>query len=85
MDKTHLKGKQSGLDSLVTQLQGTRTINTIDKSKKDWDKYVTQNKLEKALEQNRKDGYIAKQKFIEDAERAERENAKGSTRPPVKK
>ena len=65
-------------------MKETKSINTIGKSKKDWSKYVEQNKLEKALEQNRKDGYIAKQKFIEDSDRAVKEKAKAS-RPQILK
>eukprot|EP01022_Parablepharisma_sp_SALTPOND_P029282 TRINITY_DN73044_c1_g1_i1.p3 TRINITY_DN73044_c1_g1~~TRINITY_DN73044_c1_g1_i1.p3 ORF type:complete len:250 (+),score=53.12 TRINITY_DN73044_c1_g1_i1:117-866(+) len=83
--KMQLKGKQAGLDSLLSKIQGAKGMNTIDKSKKDWEKYVENNRLEKELSQNRKDGYMAKQKFLADAEKAEKEKAKGPSRPFPKK
>ena len=41
--------------------------------------------FEKELEQNRKDGYMAKQKFLADTEKAEREKAKASRPLPLSK
>ncbi len=66
---------------MLSKLQGPKGVNTIDKSKKDWAKYVEQNKLEKELTQNRKDGYMAKQKFLAEAEKAEKEKSKAPSRP----
>eukprot|EP00826_Nyctotherus_ovalis_P038736 TRINITY_DN3647_c0_g5_i2.p4 TRINITY_DN3647_c0_g5~~TRINITY_DN3647_c0_g5_i2.p4 ORF type:complete len:209 (-),score=91.18 TRINITY_DN3647_c0_g5_i2:168-794(-) len=76
--RTQLRGRQGGLDSIMTKLQGSKGINAVDKSKKDWKKYVEKSNLEKELAQNRKDGFMAKQKFLADAEKAEREKTKPS-------
>ena len=86
-EKTKLKGKQSGLDSIMSRLQGSKGANTGEKAKRDWETDVEKNKLEKVLEQNRKDGYMAKQKFLDDTEKAEKEKAKGNIRhlPKFKK
>ena len=55
-----------GLDALVDIIDNQdKTINTIEKSKLDWDKYTKEKKLEKELEQNRKDGYLAKKRFLD--------------------
>ena len=35
-----------------------KNINTISKTKLDWDKYTKENKLEADFEKNRKDGYL---------------------------
>jgi len=40
-------------------------VSSLDKSKLDWDKYTKEKKLEGELEQNRKDGFLAKKQFIE--------------------
>eukprot|EP00831_Metopus_contortus_P003435 TRINITY_DN11266_c0_g1_i1.p1 TRINITY_DN11266_c0_g1~~TRINITY_DN11266_c0_g1_i1.p1 ORF type:complete len:251 (+),score=82.31 TRINITY_DN11266_c0_g1_i1:207-959(+) len=84
-DRAQLKGRQGGLDAIMQRLQGPKTINSIDKSKKDWSSYVEKNNLEKVLDQNRKDGYLGKKKFMEVAEKAERSSKKASFRTDIKK
>lgn len=49
--KTH-----KGLDDLVEAIKKKKDINIYDKSKKDWDNYVNEKKMEKELQYNRKDG-----------------------------
>lgn len=54
------------MDSLVGLIndQG-KNVNCIEKSKIDWTKYTKEEKIEEQLEQNRKDGYLAKKKFLD--------------------
>ena len=42
----------------------------------DWTKYTKEEKIEDELEQNRKDGYLAKKKFIEQVQEKEYEHKK---------
>ena len=49
--KTH-----KGLDDLIEAIKKKKDINIYDKSKKDWDNYVNEKKMEKELQYNRKDG-----------------------------
>ena len=46
-------------------------MTSIEKSKLDWDKYTKDQKLEGEFEKNRKDGYLAKKRFIEDVSEME--------------
>ena len=39
----------------------------MDKSKKDWKVYVEEKQIEKELSQNRKDGFLGKKKFLDEA------------------
>lgn len=39
----------------------------MTKSKYDWKEYTTKNKLEKQFNENRKDGYLEKKIFLEQA------------------
>ena len=60
-----LKEKKNNLKSLMGLLNNRhRNMSAIYKSKIDWKKYTSANQLEKQLEQNRKNGFIEKQKFL---------------------
>ena len=39
----------------------------MDKSKKDWKAYVEEKQIEKELSHNRKDGFLGKKKFLDEA------------------
>ena len=41
-----------------------KNVNVFEKTKIDWDKHTKDEKLEDELEKNRKDGYLAKQAFL---------------------
>ena len=43
-----------------------KEINIFDKTKVDWDKFVENKNLSKELDFQRKDGYLAKKRFIEE-------------------
>ena len=42
-----------------------KNVSSVTKSKLDWDEYTKKQKLEKELESNRKDGSLAKKRFLE--------------------
>jgi len=44
-----------------------KNINALQKTKIDWDKHTKDQKLESELEKNRKDGYLGKQAFLNQA------------------
>jgi hypothetical protein len=56
MEKLKKKQTHRGLDSLIDQISRKNNLNTYGKTKRDWDKYVETKKIEKELENNRKDG-----------------------------
>ena len=67
-DKKKLGGQASELDSLVNMIDNKdKNINALTKTKIDWDKHTKEQKLEDELEKNRKDGYLAKQQFLNQA------------------
>ena len=55
------------LDNIVNCLQKKKEINIFDKTRVDWDSFVSKNNLSKELDYARKDGYLAKKRFIEQA------------------
>lgn len=48
-------------------------MNVVEKSKIDWTKYTKEQKLEAEFEKNRKDGYLAKRKFLDQVTETEYE------------
>ena len=55
-------------------IQGSeKNVSSVTKSKIDWDKYTKEQKLEKELQANRKDGYLVKKSFLSKVD--EREHA----------
>lgn len=60
------KPKPAGLSSILNTIGNKRKINTLEKSKLDWDTFKKQSKLEDELTQfNRgKNGYLEKQEFL---------------------
>ena len=71
-DKKKLGGQASELDSLVNMIDNKdKNINALQKTKIDWDKHTKEQKLEDELEKNRKDGYLAKQQFLNQAQAVE--------------
>ena len=71
-DKKKLGGQASELDSLVNMIDNQdKNINALQKTKIDWEKHTKEQKLEDELEKNRKDGYLAKQQFLNQAQAVE--------------
>lgn len=75
--KKKLGGQCEALDELVGLIndQG-KNVNCIEKSKIDWSNHVKEEKIEEQLEQNRKDGYLAKKKFLDEVSEREYEHKK---------
>ena len=48
-----------------------KNVSCMDKSKIDWEKYTKEQKLEGEFEKNRKDGYLAKKRFLDDVNELE--------------
>ena len=70
--KKKLGGQAQELDNLVSLIDNKdKNINTIEKTKIDWDKHTKEEKLDEDLEQNRKDGYLGKQAFLNQAQAIE--------------
>ena len=64
--KNKLGGACGGLDDIMSVIgEKDKNVSCIDKSKLDWDKYTKDEKLESELEMNRKDGFLAKKRFID--------------------
>eukprot|EP00347_Sterkiella_histriomuscorum_P002686 403367195 len=76
-DKKKLGGTCGALDDLVGLIndQG-KNVNVVEKSKMDWSKYTKEEKLEAEFEKNRKDGYLAKKKFLDQVTETEYEYKK---------
>lgn len=68
-----LQAKQSasGLGGILDQLKGKNKISTLQKTKLDWNQFTTDEGLEDEFTKNRKDGYIQKKEFLQNAEAAE--------------
>ena len=72
MSKTKLGGACGALDQIVATIdEKEKNVSSIEKSKLDWDKYTKEQKMQAELSQNRKDGYLAKKRFIENVSEME--------------
>ena len=60
------KKAASGIDKMLEELNGPRTINTVEKSSMDWDKYKDEKGIAEDLEKVTKEGagYLHKQDFL---------------------
>ncbi|KAL8277130.1 hypothetical protein RQP46_010458 [Phenoliferia psychrophenolica] len=67
------RAKSGGLSSLAASLSKPAKLNTLEKSKLDWNKFVDKEDLSDDLTKARKDGYLEKQDFLSrtDARREE--------------
>lgn len=50
------KATHKGLDSIIDSISKKNNLNTLGKSKKDWQAYVEEKQIDKVLDFNRKDG-----------------------------
>ena len=70
-------GGNAGLDAIVGVIDQKETnVTSIAKSKMDWDKYTKEQKMESELEKNRKDGFLAKKRFIDNVSELEYQQKK---------
>ncbi len=60
---------KDNLDDILESLTGKKKITTMGKSKLDWDRFKDKAGITEELEQaaKSKDGYLAKQQFLEEA------------------
>ena len=66
INKNKLGGGCSGLDDIVATIgEKDKNVTSIEKSKMDWERHTKEQKLETELETNRKDGFLAKKRFID--------------------
>jgi len=68
----------NNMSSILESLKGKKKITTIQKSTLDWGKYKKEEKLEDELEQQRKDGYLEKQAFLQRADLRQFEVERGA-------
>lgn len=74
-DRKKLGGTCGALDDLVGLInEGGKNVNVVEKSKLDWTSYTKEQKLEGELEKNRKDGFLAKRKFLDQVTEVEYEH-----------
>eukprot|EP00499_Haloplacidia_sp_CaronLabIsolate_P006728 CAMPEP_0196770884 /NCGR_PEP_ID=MMETSP1104-20130614/1386_1 /TAXON_ID=33652 /ORGANISM="Cafeteria sp., Strain Caron Lab Isolate" /LENGTH=278 /DNA_ID=CAMNT_0042140999 /DNA_START=584 /DNA_END=1417 /DNA_ORIENTATION=- len=59
------RGGEQVLDKLLTTLKGDRSVSTIEKSSYDWEKYKDDQGVREEVEAFTKDGYVAKQEFLQ--------------------
>ncbi|KAK4699496.1 hypothetical protein P7C70_g6764, partial [Phenoliferia sp. Uapishka_3] len=62
------RAKSGGLSSLAASLGKPAKLNTLEKSKLDWKKFVDKEDLSDDLTKARKDGYLEKQDFLQRTE-----------------
>ncbi|KAK5575256.1 hypothetical protein RB653_010513 [Dictyostelium firmibasis] len=57
---------KKGLNNLLSSLSKPKKINTLEKSKLDWDSFKDQDETEKhIIEQQKKDGYLERKNFLD--------------------
>lgn len=77
MAKNKLGGACGGLDAIVSIIgEKEKNVTSIEKSKLDWDRHTKEQKLETELEANRKDGFLAKKRFIDNVSELEYQQKK---------
>eukprot|EP00357_Protocruzia_adherens_P013009 CAMPEP_0114998694 /NCGR_PEP_ID=MMETSP0216-20121206/15673_1 /TAXON_ID=223996 /ORGANISM="Protocruzia adherens, Strain Boccale" /LENGTH=245 /DNA_ID=CAMNT_0002363367 /DNA_START=35 /DNA_END=768 /DNA_ORIENTATION=+ len=69
--KKTLGGSMGALDRAVSSVTKKNNINSITKSQIDWKTYRKDQGLEDDLAKNRKDGYLAKKRFLAETESRE--------------
>ena len=56
--------KSSGIDAVIDELKGPKTVTAVAKSAYDWDNFKQQHGLEDSLRDASKQGYLANQDFL---------------------
>ena len=64
--------------------QKDKNVNALQKTKIDWDKHTKDNKLEAEFEKNRKDGYLVKKAFLDQAIETEYQHQKQIEKHQIK-
>jgi hypothetical protein len=66
----------TSLEDIVKNITRKKAVNSMGKSRLDWESYKQKNNLEDTLNTNRKDGYIGRQSFLRDVADRERDAKK---------
>ena len=67
IEKINKTKSHNSIDAIIEDIRKKKNISTMDKSKKDWKAYVEEKQIEKELSHNRKDGFLVKKKFLDEA------------------
>ena len=67
IEKINKTKSHNSIDAIIEDIRKKKNISTMDKSKKDWRAYVEEKQIEKELSHNRKDGFLGKKKFLDEA------------------
>ena len=67
IEKINKNKSHNSIDAIIEGIRKKKNISTMDKSKKDWKAYVEEKQIEKELSHNRKDGFLGKKKFLDEA------------------
>ena len=67
IEKINKTKSHNSIDAIIEDIRKKKNISTMDKSKKDWKTYVEEKQIEKELSHNRKDGFLGKKKFLDEA------------------
>ena len=67
IEKINKTKSHNSIDAIIEDIRKKKNISTMDKSKKDWNAYVEEKQIEKELSHNRKDGFLGKKKFLDEA------------------
>ena len=67
IEKINKTKSHNSIDAIIEDIRKKKNISTMDKSKKDWKAYVEEKQIEKELSHNRKDGFLGKKKFLDEA------------------
>ena len=67
IEKINKTKSHNSIDAIIEEIRKKKNISTMDKSKKDWKAYVEEKQIEKELSHNRKDGFLGKKKFLDEA------------------
>jgi hypothetical protein len=67
IEKINKTKSHNNIDAIIEDIRKKKNISTMDKSKKDWKAYVEEKQIEKELSHNRKDGFLGKKKFLDEA------------------
>lgn len=60
----HLGGALASLDSAMDELKSLQQVNSVEKSRSDWEMYREKHNLEQELHDKRKDGFLSHQAFL---------------------
>lgn len=72
--KRKLGGGCEALDGLIQQIvDKDKNVNCMQKTRIDWDKHVKEEKIEEELDKHRKDGFLAKKRFLDQVSEKEYE------------